>query len=341
MKRRYLSLLCAAAMLLGGCSGRIASAQPPQGTTAPVTEGARGGLKTGLSIMASTAGSRDAAPGSEGSAQTLMTMVALTLDESGTIDQCIIDGLQADIRFDESGALLSDPETQFLSKNALGEAYGMKKASGIGREWNEQAAAFAEYVRGRTLEDVRSIALGEGGRPSDAELTASVTISVNDFISGIEAAAASAADLGAQKGDVLRLASLAGISGSADGKGTFEGSVAAVTFHGDAVSSCVFDAVQTVVEFDPSGRITSDAAAGVYSKNQLGRDYGMHAASAIGKDWNEQAAAFAAFARGKTANEIAGIQTDPDGRPSGAELRASVTIRVGDFQRLIAKAAQA
>jgi len=198
MKRRYLSLLCAAAMLLGGCSGRIASAQPPQGTTAPVTEGARGGLKTGLSIMASTAGSRDAAPGSEGSAQTLMTMVALTLDESGTIDQCIIDGLQADIRFDESGALLSDPETQFLSKNALGEAYGMKKASGFGREWSEQAAAFAEYVRGRTLEDVRSIALGEGGRPSDAELTASVTVSVNDFISGIEAAAASAAGRGAR-----------------------------------------------------------------------------------------------------------------------------------------------
>ena len=340
MKRRYLSLLCAAAMLLGGCSGRIASAQPPQDTAAPMTEAAQGRLKTGLCILAGTAGSKDAAPGSEGSAQTVLTMVALTLDEAGTIDQCIIDGLQADIRFDENGALLADPETQILSKNALGEAYGMQKASGIGREWSEQAAAFAEYVRGKTMEEVRSIALGEGGRPGDAELLASVTISVSDFIAGIEAAAANAADLGAQKGDALRLASLAGISGSSDGKATFDASIAAVTFRGDAVSSCIFDAVQTNVEYDASGHITSDPAAPVYSKNQLGRNYGMHAASSIDRDWNEQAAAFAAYARGKTASEIAGIALSEDGRPSGAELRASVTIRTGDLQQVIVRAAQ-
>ena len=341
MKHRYLFLLCAAAALLSGCSGKIASAQPPQGTTAPITEAARGGLKTGLGIVASTAGSKNADPGSEGSAQTVMTMVALTLDESGTIDQCIIDSLQADVRFDESGALLTDPKTQVVSKNALGQAYGLQKASSIGREWSEQAAAFAEYVRGRTMEEVRSIALDNSGKPGDAELVASVTISVNDFIAGIEAAAASAADLGAQKGDVLRLASMAGISGSSDGKANFEANISAVTFRGDVVSSCVLDAVQTNVEFDTGGRITGDPAAPVLSKNQLGRSYGMHTASSIGKDWNEQAAAFAAYAQDKTANEIAGIAADDGGRPADAELRASVTIRIDDFQRLIAKAVQA
>ena len=46
----------------------------------------------------------------------------------------------------------TDPATTFPSKNELGDNYGMKKASSIGAEWYEQAAAMAAYVEGKTLD---------------------------------------------------------------------------------------------------------------------------------------------------------------------------------------------
>ena len=65
----------------------------------------------------------------------------------------------------------------------------MKTASGIGKEWNEQAAAFCEYVTGKTVEEVTGIALTEKGAPADEDLAASVTVSVGDFLTLIEKAA--------------------------------------------------------------------------------------------------------------------------------------------------------
>ena len=54
-------------------------------------------------------------------------------------------------------------------------------------------------------------------------------------------------------------------------------------------------------------------------------------------EWNEQAASFAAYVTGKTAAEVAGIAVT-EGKPSDADLASSVTIAIGDFQGLIAKA---
>ena len=62
----------------------------------------------------------------------------------------------------------------------------MKKASGIGKEWSEQANAFAEYVIGKTVDEVKGIAVNEEGRATGAELTGSVTISIADAIETIE-----------------------------------------------------------------------------------------------------------------------------------------------------------
>ena len=56
-------------------------------------------------------------------------------------------------------------------------------------------------------------------------------------------------------------------------------------------------------------------------------------------EWYEQAASFAAYVTGKTAAEVAGIAV-AEGKPSGADLASSVTIAIGGFQALIAKAMQ-
>ena len=56
-------------------------------------------------------------------------------------------------------------------------------------------------------------------------------------------------------------------------------------------------------------------------------------------EWNEQAAAFAQYATGKTAADIAGIAVS-EGKATDTDLASTVTIAIGGFQAIIEKAAQ-
>jgi hypothetical protein len=82
-------------------------------------------------------------------------------------------------------------------------------------------------------------------------------------------------------------------------------------------------------------------AAKVQTKNELGEAYGMKAWAGAIAEWNEQAASFASYVTGKTAAEVACIAiTETTAPAEGTDLRASVTIAIGGFQALIAKAMQ-
>jgi hypothetical protein len=67
----------------------------------------------------------------------------------------------------------------------------MRAASAIGKEWNEQAAAYAEYTVGKTVDEVNGTAVEEG-RATDADLAASVSVHITDFNTAITKAVASA-----------------------------------------------------------------------------------------------------------------------------------------------------
>ena len=317
---------------------------PDTDTAEPEAPAAEGAVKTGLSVSTSLSSSKSAADGEDGLVQADVMLVAVTVDEAGVIQSCAIDAVQAKVPFDAAGQLTGDVAAPILSKNELGEDYGMKKASSIGKEWNEQAAAFAEYCVGKTVDEVSGIAVTEDGKAGDADLAASVTISIGSFLSGVEAAVANAQALGASAGDTLKLvtettAADSVPAGEEDGKVSIVSNIAVVTENADGViTSCILDAVQPALTFDGQGQLTGDAAAPVLSKNQLGADYGMIVASSIGKEWNEQAAAFAEYCVGKTVDEVSGIAVTEEGKASDADLAASVTISIGGFQSLVAKA---
>lgn len=339
--------------LLAGCAGKPATIQPvdaqdsTEASNPSSTEsGSDAAVKTGFSMTMDVTSSTDASAEGDGSAQTNITLVAVTVGDDGVIDDCVIDMVQAKIGFDTTGQLTTDPATTFASKNELGESYGMKNASSIGKEWNEQAAAMAGYAVGKTVEDLKGIAVNQSGAPTDADLAASVTLAITDFIAGIEDAVNQAQHLGAKAGDRLTLvastdmAQSKGASAEGDGLAQIDATVAAVTFDGDTISSCYIDAAQTGVNFNTEGVITTDLTAAQLTKNQLGEAYGMKKASSIGKEWNEQAAAFSAYVTGKTADEVSSIAVSESPSAGDADLTASVTIGIGDFQSLIAKAAQ-
>jgi len=151
--------------------------------------GASEGDKLGLGVVTSIKKSKDAAADAEGQVQFYSFYGAVTTDEDGKITSCVIDSSQSNVKFDATGKITSDLNAAYMTKNELKEDYGMKAASGIGKEWYEQAAAFAEYVVGKTVDEVNGVAVDESGHPAEADLTASVTISIADMQAVIAKAA--------------------------------------------------------------------------------------------------------------------------------------------------------
>ncbi len=348
--------------LLAGCAGTpviyqtnctcpTGEAHPPVGTTpapttpaetTPVTEGA---VKTGLAILASAGESTSASADAEGEAKYDVTVVAVTVDDNGVIQQCIIDSVGTSVKFDVNGTITSDLTAAIATKNELGENYGMKLYAGSKYEWNEQAAALASYAVGKTVDELKNGAIGADGKAKDADLATTATIYLGGYVAGIEKAAANARHLGAQAGDTLKLAVIPSVSGSkaADaenaGLAQLDVDVTALTMLGETITSCYLDAVQAKVSFDAAGAVTADLTAPMQTKNELGEAYGMKLYAGSAYEWNEQAAAFAAYATGKTAADISGMALT-EGKPADADLATTVTISVGGFQALIAKAAQ-
>jgi len=306
-----------------------------------------GAVKTGLAIAANVKDSKSATAEEAGEGKYDVTMVAVLVDDNGVIRDCIIDGISTSVQFDNKGALVTDIAAAPQTKNELGENYGMVAWGGAIAEWDQQAAALAKFAVGKTVEELKTGAVDETGKaPAGTDLATQATIYLGGYVSAIEKAVANAQHLGAQAGDTLKLATVSDFASSAAatadaaGNAQLYSTVTALTMKGETITSCAIDAVQAKVEFDATGTITSDITAAVQTKNELGENYGMVAWGGAIAEWDAQAASFASYITGKTAADVAGIAVDEKTAPADADLSASVTIKIGGFQQLIAKAAQ-
>ena len=278
MKKRIALLLGMAlisAAALSGCSNRKYPEKKESGQTetagaATETEKntetevlAEGSLKTGLATINSVGSSADAAKDADGIAQTDIVMAAVTVDGDGKIVDCVIDGAQTVINFGTDGKVKTELETEFKTKNELGEDYGMVAYGGASAEWNEQAAAFADYCIGKTADEVTGMAVTEDGKAADADLAAACTVHIGDFQSVVVKAVENAKDCGAQAGDKLGLGAVTTIGNSKDaaeedGVAEAATTIAVTTVNADGIiTSAVIDAVQAAVKFDAAGKITT------------------------------------------------------------------------------------
>ena len=326
----------------------VTEAETTEATTEAETEAEteaveESGYRMGMAVVSSMTKSKDAGE-KDGSAQVDSVAAAIVLDEDGVIVDCVIDTIQTIMAFDAEGKLVTPLDTMFDSKKVLKDEYGMKPASGIGKEWYEQMAVFEEYVIGKTVDEVTGIAVDDSTVPTDEDLLAGVTIKIGSYIDAISQAAEDAKVIGTQPGDKLGLGIVGKMSKSKDaadgkeGQGQAYSTYVAVTTDADGkITACIIDSTQGTVKFDGEGKITSDLAADVKTKRQLGDEYGMKPASGIGKEWFEQAAALEEYVIGKTAEEVSGIAVE-EGVPTDADLSASVTIGIGDYQAGIEKA---
>ena len=131
-----LILCCALVLALAGCAGTTVvvgectcppeahtpAAVPTEAPAAPETPAA-GALKTGLAILPNLSKSVATTAEAEGKAEYDVTVVAVTVDENGVIQNCVIDSLGATVPFSAAG------KTEVQTKNELGFDYGMVKYS--------------------------------------------------------------------------------------------------------------------------------------------------------------------------------------------------------------------
>ena len=354
--KKYLSLMTVAVLvlsLLTGCVGTPVVIQDctcpseggatPDTPNTPVTEGS---VKTGLAVITTAGDSTSALGDTEGNVTFDNTMVAVNVDDDGVITSCVIDSIPATVSFDTTGTITSDYNEPVITKNELGADYGMVSWGGAIAEWDAQVEALANFAVGKTLEELKNGAIDETGKaPAGSDLASSATIYLGGFVSAIEQAVNNAKHLGADAEDELKLVTLNKLSSSTNATAEAEGciqldaDIAAVTLKDGVITSCIIDSLQAKIAFDTTGTITTDLTAPIPTKNELGENYGMVAWGGAIAEWNEQAASFASYVTGKTADEVAGIAITETTKPAdGSDLASSVTIAIGGFQALIAKA---
>ncbi len=348
--KRPITLIFAAILvvaMLAGCAGNIIVVQMPteaEDTTPVHTPAGDDAVKTGLAVFTSVSDSTSAVEGTEGEIKYDITLAAVTVDDNGVIHSARIDSIPATLTMDNTGNITSNLTVEIPTKNELGADYGMVAWGGAVAEWDEQVAALCDYAVGKTVDELKNGAIDESGKaPAGSDLATSATIYLGGYVNALEAAVNNAKHLGASGGDKLSLVTINSLTKSTAataeeaGLAQLDASIAVVTSAEGVITSCIIDAVQAKVNFDATGSITTDLTAAIYTKNELGADYGMVAWGGAVAEWNEQAASFAAYVTGKTADEVAGIAVS-EGKAADADLATTVTISIGGFQALIAKA---
>lgn len=268
------------------------------------------------------------------------TFAAVVTDTAGKIVKCVLDQLEAEA---DTDSITESIGKEFPTKTMLGDEYSMKGASGINKEWYEQANAFAEYCVGKTAAEIEN-GLDDNGKMPD--LSASCTVNATDFVSAVKAAVKNTGSaFNTDDPDEMKLgisvkATLSSSSKEStpedSGKAVFTCTFSAVAVDGNSkVYRTYIDEAECEIPFDAEGKVIAESAEKPFSKQEKGKDYGMKAASKINKEWNEQADAFAVYCEGKTAEQISGAPNEEGKVP---DLAASCTVYSANFAASVAEA---
>ena len=338
----------------------VESEAPAEESEAPAEEPAEtvevpeGELALGFYMVAAYAGghsgSTNATADANGLAQANVDIYAVTIDSNGVIVDCKIDAIQCKTNFDATGALVSEIGAVNLSKMELQDDYAMRGASSISAEWFEQVEALEDYCVGKTPAEVAGIALDDAGKATDADLIAGITMPLPSFIDGVVQACNNARVSGAKEGDTLYLESDSYLSDSsaaatadADGLAQCDTTAGAYTISADGVITDIeLDCVQTKINFNASGELTTAEGTTWTTKTDLEYDYHMQGASPIGKEWFEQTNFFEDYCKGKSVADIEGIEVNPDNghvAESEVDLVAGTTMNIDSFVNVISKSA--
>ncbi len=148
-----------------------------------------GADKVGLGFNISIASSKAKTADKPASAQIDNTISAIAL-KGDKVAATVLDIVQAKVAYDADGKVTTDKTAEVKSKVELGDEYGMKKTSKIGKEWFEQAKALTDWTVGKTAAEIKGIPSEDkdGKKIVTGDLATSVSVGVADYLASFDEA---------------------------------------------------------------------------------------------------------------------------------------------------------
>ena len=313
--------------------------------------------KLGMGIVVKTDSTK------ETNAQVDATIAAVVTDADGKIVFCRIDVAQNKMTV-ENGTV--DANKEFKTKMELGDDYNMAKygqpnvEGGTVKEWYVQTKAFEEYVIGKTAAEVEAIKLQEVNNHQiavdEALLNAGCTMQITEFMAAVVKACNDEQGMSFKAAEGSFTLGVAAKTSAADSK-SVEGEtaglvamysdIAACVVAGDKVIATINDAIQPKIDVAVDGTLAPQEFKG--TKRELKEGYNMAAygqpnvEGGTVKEWYIQSKAFSDYVVGKTATEIAGMQTKEVNNHQisvdEALLNAGCTMQITGICAVVAQAA--
>ena len=276
--------------------------------------------KLGLGVVVSTDSS------ATGNAQVDATIAAVVLDAEGKIVTCRIDVAQNKMNVTD-GAV--DTAATFKTKMEKGSEYGMagkvdNNGDGVMLEWDAQTKAFETYVTGKTVAEVEAIQTQEVNAHNiavdEALLSAGCSMDITAFIQAVAKACKDEQGMSFKTAATFTLgvaakttaASSTPATAEAEGSVQMYSDIACAVVADGKVIATLNDAIQPKIAITAAGECTPSFSA---TKRELKEGYNMAAygqpnvEGGTVKEWYIQSAAFSSYVLGKTAAEIAGMET--------------------------------
>jgi hypothetical protein len=229
---------------------------------------------------------------------------------------------------------------------------------GVMKEWNEQANAFEAYVVGKTAAEVKAIQTQEANghliAVDEALLKAGCSMQITDFITAVAKACEDKNAVAFKAGEGFKLGVAAmstaaeSTAATADANGSanmYTDYAAAVVGADGKILAALNDATQPKIAISAAGVVEASYKA---TKRELESEYGMagiidNDGDGVMKEWFEQSAAFSAFVAGKTAAEVAALETqEANGHQIAVDedlLKAGCSIQITGIKAVVAQAA--
>ena len=142
MKKIIVSITLVLALIATAC-----------GSKSPATTNSFN-YKVGTASYTHTNDSYGYTEGRNGRGAVSTTLVAAVFDNNGKIVRISIDEVESRIGIDGTGQLADFTAGEVKSKKELGDAYGMKTYSSIGKEWYQQVESLEKWLEGKSVNTV-------------------------------------------------------------------------------------------------------------------------------------------------------------------------------------------
>ena len=193
-----------------------------------------------------------------------------------------------------------------LSSKEKFDDYGIKKVSGLGKEWWEEVSFFETWAEAN---DIGTLELDENGHAANVDVITGATINLSGFAEAIKNADAGVAET---EGYVVKT----GTSYDA----TWGLTVANVIMKDDAIFKILIDTVR------PDG--------GLSSKEKY-EDYGIRKVSGLGSEWWEETSFFETWAE---SNDLSTLELDENGHAVNADVITGASINLSNHEEAVLNA---